>query len=1156
MPTRAPDLDFQSTTTQRVRRALPTPTLLGFAVAVLAIALIAAVSYGALNQSLQAAERVAHTLEVIERLQVQLSAMKDAETGQRGFLLTGDEPYLSPYRTAEASQQPRTRRLQELLADDAQQRERLETLANLSTAKFNELQHTIELYRSGQSEAALALVRTDEGKTSMERIRALVDTMLRAEQMRLGNRQAELQRTTQFSAELSIGGAALLLVLTLLAAAVASREYRLRDDEQWVRASHNELAQQLQGEMRLPVLAERVLSFLARKLRAQVGALYTVELDGSLQRVGAMALSDAGRPTLAPGEGLPGQTARDAMARHITDVPEGYLTVASAVGRATPRELALAPARHDGAVQAVIELGFLHRMDPAGMALLERVSALLAVTVRAARDRGELVRLLEESQRQAEELQSQQEELRVSNEELEQQSRVQRETQVELEMQQTELERVNSQLSLHSQTLEQQKRQLLSSQAELQANAQALEAASRYKSEFLANMSHELRTPLNSSLILSRLLFDNQPGTLTDEQVRYARAIHDANNDLLALINDILDLSKIEAGHADLHAEPVPLPPLLQRLRSLFEAQARHKGLAFEVRSDDDAPAEIETDEQRLGQVLKNLLANAVKFTASGHVHLLVRAGSDGGVRFEVRDTGLGIPQDKQQIIFEAFRQADGGTSRQFGGTGLGLSISRELVHRMGGVIEVDSTPGRGSTFSVELPAVMPQGDTAQEGAGPARAARAAAPSAPVTAVATAAPVGASPADGAPAPTVAPDEVASAPPSGRQVLLAVEDDHDFAEVLRGLIGEMGFDCVVASNGAQALELARTRRPSGVLLDVGLPDVSGLSVLERLKRDPATRHIPVHVVSATDRSPSAMAMGAIGHLVKPALREQLVEAIQRLKDRADANLRRVLVVEDDAALRQNLELLLAAPGVEIVSVGTVARALQALTEGRFDCMVTDLALPDGSGFDLLERMAKNPELPAPPVIVYTGRALSRDDEIQLRRHSRSIIVKGARSPERLLDEVTLFLHSVESSLPGEQQRLLRTARQRDAVLEGRRILLAEDDVRNIFALTSVFEPLGVQLDIARNGREALERLQRPPEVDLVLMDVMMPEMDGLTAMRHIRAMPGGDELPIIALTAKAMADDRQQCLDAGANDYLAKPIDIDRLVSLCRVWMPK
>jgi CheY-like chemotaxis protein len=389
------------------------------------------------------------------------------------------------------------------------------------------------------------------------------------------------------------------------------------------------------------------------------------------------------------------------------------------------------------------------------------------------------------------------------------------------------------------------------------------------------------------------------------------------------------------------------------------------------------------------------------------------------------------------------------------------------------------------------------------------------------------------------------------------MLLAVEDDSRFADVLKRLVEEQGFDCKVAGTGEQALAMARELMPSGILLDVGLPDQSGLAVLERLKRDSRTRHIPVHLVSSHGRSQAAMELGAIGHLVKPAQREQLVEAIRLLEQKLDQPLRRVLVVEDDAAMRSSLQELLAGPQTAITSVGTVAGALQALGTTTFDCMVTDLALPDGSGFDLLERMSASEQLGFPPVIVYTGRALSRDEEIRLRRHSRSIIVKGARSPERLLDEVTLFLHSVEAQLPSEQRRLLDVARSRDSVLEGRCVLLAEDDVRNIFALASVFEPQGVRLEIARNGREAVEKVTAPNNnIDLVLMDVMMPEMDGLEAMRRIRRAPGMAQLPIIALTAKAMADDRQQCLDAGANDYLAKPIDVERLLSLCRVWMPK
>jgi CheY-like chemotaxis protein/CHASE3 domain sensor protein len=1140
----------------RSRAWLPLGTAAAFAMALVAIVLIALATFDATVSTQQASARTKATMETLERLQTLMSGLKDAETGQRGYLLTGAEPYLEPYYGGRAAHAGREQQLRELLAGNARQTERLDVLAQLVPQRMAELEESIERRRAGDAEGAIEMVRSNRGKATMDRIRQLVAAMIADEQAALQQRQAGWEDSSARAARIVLGGALLLLALTLAAAIVAARDHRAREDELWIRAGTTALARQLQGEQRLDQLAERLLALLSRLLDAPLAALYGREADGSLQLLAAQgAARDTLPPRLLPGDGLPAQAAAEGRSLHLRDLPPEHLQgtpqLGSALGRSRPCELMVVPAIHEGQLQAVLELGFLRPVDAAQRELLARAADALAAAVEGARDRSRLEQLLEETRRQAEELQSQEEELRVSNEELEQQSRVLRESQTQLETQQSELERVNGQLALHAGTLERQQHELLASQAELQDQARVLAAASRYKSEFLANMSHELRTPLNSSLILSRLLIDNKPGTLDVEQIRYARAIHDANNDLLALINDILDLSKIEAGRAELHAESVDLAALLQRLRTSFEMTARDKGLQFDAGIEPGTPAAISSDGQRLAQVLKNLLSNAIKFTAQGRVALRLRpsaAFAGGGVRFEVHDTGLGIASEKQQIIFEAFRQADGSTSRQFGGTGLGLSISRELVQRMGGQIAVDSAPGRGSRFSVELPARMPE--QAEE----------AAPAAPAVPIA-AAPMSPPPLPPLPSPPAAPlPPPLPRPADSRRVLLAVEDDSRFADVLQGLVHEAGFDCVVAGSGAQALALARELQPAGVLLDVGLPDVSGLSVLERLKADPATRHIPVHLVSAAERSPVALQMGAIGHVVKPAPREQLVEAIERLRDRADQRPRRLLIVEDDARLRDSLHELLDGPGVEIVTVGTVAAALQALAGSSFDCMVTDLALPDGSGFDLLERMAADPASAFPPVIVYTGRALGRDEETRLRRYSQSIIVKGARSPERLLDEVTLFLHSVESQLPGEQQRLLRAARQRDAVLDGRRILLAEDDVRNIFALSAVFEPLGVTLEIARNGREAVQRLQQPgaPEVDLVLMDVMMPEMDGLAAMRAIRASPAPRlrELPIIALTAKAMSDDRQQCLDAGANDYLAKPIDIDRLVSLCRVWMPK
>ncbi len=1151
---------------RRAQAVVPMTWVAAFSVAVTSVVVIAAVSLSSVDESREAAQRVATTMEAIDRAQRRLTELTEAETGQRGYLLTGEASYLDTYQAAMQTFDGRFVRLRELLHDDPGQIERLDAIAQLSRQKLDEMKHTIELQKAGRHQEALQVVQSDRGKAAMDGVRAAVAALIGEERQRLEDRQQRWQGSSRSASLAALVGAAVLLALTIGVTMLSVREHRRREDELWIRRTHNALGQHLQGDLDEASLATKVLTLLTHALMAPAASLYTVETDGRLRRTAVVGASTAGLPeTLAPGEGWAGQVARDGVAMHLRELPSTHLGAHTTLGHTPAAQVFIAAARHEGRTQGVIELGFLGEMGPVARELIERVSELVGAALHSAQRRRRLEDLLRQTQRQAEELQAQQEELRVSNEELEERGRVLSESQAELETQQAELERVNGQLSQHSRALEQQRAQLLASQAELRHNAQALEATSRYKSEFLANMSHELRTPLNSSLILSRLLVDNKAGTLGPEQVRWAHAIHDANNDLLALINDILDLSKIEAGHADLQAATVSMPELLQRLRAQFEPQARSKGLGFAVEIDAAAPTTLHTDGQRLAQVLKNLLANAMKFTARGDITLALAPVAGGGLRIEVHDTGIGIAADKQQVIFEAFRQADGSTSRLFGGTGLGLSISRELVQRMGGRIEVNSTPGQGSVFAVELPLQMPEQPAvpmAAAGAAPAGSAAVAAlaVATPAAPTAMSAPPSQPPAAGPDAAVAARAPDAAAPPprpsSERRVVLAVEDDADFADVLRDLVQEAGFDCVVATDGQQALQLARELRPAGVLLDVGLPDVSGLSVLERLKRDPATRHIPVHIVSAGDRSQPALQMGAIGHLVKPALREELVRAIEKLRDRAERGPRRLLIVEDDAELRRNLELLLAAPDVAIDTVGTVADAQQALARSTYDCMVTDLALPDASGFELLERMAADSDSAFPPVIVYTGRALTRDEETLLRRHSRSIIVKGARSPERLLDEVTLFLHSVESGLGAEQQRLLKVARQRDGVLDGRRILLAEDDVRNIFALTSVFEPLGVQLEVARNGREALARLQRKPDIDLVLMDVMMPEMDGLTAMRRIRESAAHESLPIIALTAKARTEDRRACLDAGANDYLSKPIDIDRLVSLCRVWMPQ
>jgi CheY-like chemotaxis protein/signal transduction histidine kinase len=734
--------------------------------------------------------------------------------------------------------------------------------------------------------------------------------------------------------------------------------------------------------------------------------------------------------------------------------------------------------------------------------------------------------------------------LRVSNEELEEQGRALRESQVHLEVQQTELEQINSQLEEQAQLLEHQKDELAKAQEVLSARADELQRANEYKSEFLANMSHELRTPLNSTLILAKLLADNNDGNLTAAQVKFAKTITSAGNDLLALINDVLDLSRIEAGKVELAPEKISPAAAVESLVKTFQPSADQRHLRFSWVIEPGVPEQLETDPQRLGQILKNLLSNAFKFTEKGEVALRVFSPQSGSVAFAVRDTGVGIAPHQQEVIFEAFRQADGSIHRKFGGTGLGLSISRDLAALLRGAISVQSALGEGSVFTLTLPLSFKPGapaEAAQSAPKPDPAPKKRAPQTPAAA---------SPQD---------DRNAIAP--GGRVILLVEDDPAFAMILRDLVHEMGFQCVAAASANDGLIAAGQYLPSAIILDVNLPDHSGLGVLDTLKRDPHTRHIPVHMISVSDYKREALELGAVGYALKPAKREELVAALRRLEAKFSQSVRRVLIVEDDARQRESVRQLLSNGDVQITAVARAGEALAHLKSTTFDCVVVDLNLPDLSGYDLLEKMSQQEDVAFPPVIIYTGRALDREEEQRLRRYSKSIIIKDARSPERLLDEVTLFLHQVEAKLPPQHQQMLKTARNRESILEGRRVLIVEDDVRNVFALSSVLEPKGITVVIARNGREALDVLTRcsheaAAHIDLVLMDIMMPEMDGLTAMREIRKRGEWKNLPIIALTAKAMADDHDRSLAAGANDYIAKPLDVEKLLSLVRVWMPK
>ncbi len=1140
------------------RRLLARNVALPLALATLSAALfIALIVYLVrANATVEQTDRVITRAYAIQKLDL------DMESAFRGFMLSGDERFLEPFNAAAPQLRAEQVRLHELTPNPMQ----LDRLTRIEA-----LQQAWDAWAAGHVEArrrdpAYALgARSGEGLRMKQAIRDHFEEFIAVERRARLDRVNEVNRNT-------IWLVGLFVVLMIGVGAVVAwrgrrellglsetfgraldeqqRQARTLQAQAWLREGQSLLSERLGREQQIEGVGRAALEALSQYVGLAVGAVYLAEPGGGFTRVATWGWAPEAEglgERVPEGRSLLAECAQRRRAISLDQLPPGYLRVNSGLGEAAPRGVVLAPVEHEGRLVGVLEAGFLRPIESRDLEMFDAVGDVFGASLESARYRHRLQDALEESQQLNEELQVQQEELRTANEELEEQSRALKESQAHLESQQAELEQTNLQLSEQAERLEAQRDELRQARGELEERATDLERASRYKSEFLANMSHELRTPLNSSLILAKLLADNPQDNLSAEQVQFAQSIYSAGNDLLNLINDILDIAKVEAGRLEMRPEITPVAALAEGVRSMFLPQAQRKGLALELQVAPDVPNTLFTDRQRVEQILRNLLGNAVKFTERGSVELHVKRSGEDQVAFEVRDSGIGIDPSQQALIFEAFSQADGTVSRRFGGTGLGLSISRDLARLLGGSITVASTPGVGSTFTVTLPT---------EYSGPSELALPppAQPPAPLPPVPVARP-DEEPAAGPRPPAFEDDRDALA--DGRRTVLVVEDDEPFARILLDLAHELGYRCIVAHHADDGVDLARRHVPDAVLLDMRLPDDSGLSVLQRLKEDPRTRHLPVHVISVDDREETALHLGAIGYARKPASREQLQEVFSRLESKLSQKVKRVLVVEDDPRQQESVKRLIGDGDVDVVVVSGGRQALDALEQSVFDCMVIDLKLPDMSGQELLRRMASGESRSFPPVIVYTGRNLTRDEEAELLRYSRSIIIKGARSPERLLDEVMLFLHKVENQLSAERQTMLRTARNRDRALEGRRILVVDDDMRNVFALTSALEHKGAQVDAARNGREALDKLHAQPDAfDLVLMDIMMPEMDGYAATREIRRVPHWQKLPVIAVTAKAMKDDQQRCLDAGANDYLSKPIELERLFSLLRVWMPK
>jgi HAMP domain-containing protein/CheY-like chemotaxis protein/signal transduction histidine kinase len=908
-------------------------------------------------------------------------------------------------------------------------------------------------------------------------------------------------------------------------------------EQDWLKTNLARFTGMLQGQRDLTTVGRMLLSELAPLVNAQQGVIYQMETEESAGMVLLSAFAGDGHDghlrRLQVGEGLVGQCSAEKRRMLITDMPEHTVPIRSGLFEAVPRNVIVLPVLFEDRVKAVIELASLSNFTALQLAFLDQLTSSIGIVLNSIEATMQTEGLLKQSQQLATELQTQQKELQQTNEQLAQKAQ-------QLAEQNVEVERKN-------QEIEQARRAL-------EEKAKELALTSKYKSEFLANMSHELRTPLNSILVLGQQLSDNPDGNLTPKQVEFSRTIHGAGTDLLNLISDILDLSKIESGTVSVEAEEVFFASMLDTVARPFRHEAENRHLDFEVNSDPHLARSLVTDSKRLQQVLKNLLSNAFKFTEQGGVRLSVSKAQNGWsedhpilakaasvVAFEVSDTGIGIPYDKQRIIFEAFQQADAGTSRKYGGTGLGLAISRELASLLGGEIQLRSAPSKGSIFTLYIPQTY-VGPTASRPESDGRRYSSISPLQLATTGVSELPVERVPDD---RDNLQPDDA---------VLLIVEDDVHYARVLCDLSHDKGFKVLVATRGADALALVREYHPTAVSLDVFLPDMLGWTVLNHLKQNPATRHIPVQMLTLDEDRHHGLARGAFAFVHKPTTPEGLEAALGRIKEYATARRKRLLVVEDNPAEQFSIKELLGHDDIDMTVVANGTEALATIHEQAFDCVVLDLRLPDMSGFEVLDQLRDSPALNDLPVVVFTGKDLSPEEDARLRTLARSVVVKGVESPERLLDETALFLHRVVTDLPADKQKMLDRLHRSDDALVGRKVLVVDDDVRNIFALSSVLERRGMKVLTAGTGREAVAMLETTPDLAIVLMDIMMPEMDGYETMQVIRQNPSFRRLPIIALTAKAMKGDREKCLEAGASEYLAKPVNTDQLLSALRTWL--
>lgn len=1181
----------------------------GFGVSLLLLIVSSVLSYLSIQNLIISSMWLDHTNTVILRSEEIVSALKDAETGQRGYIITRDPVYLEPYQGAYQRTANAISDLKKLTADNADQQTNCLKLQRDVDKRFNYLRASIQRIDNGLKYDSTAF---NDGRMAMDEVRLNVKAIQSIENNLLQQRTDQLRRISGITPVIIVIAALLAVLITVyffrrlsgaytdkalltqqleqketeianrieiinrVATQIAAGDYNVRLSEEqndslgnvatainkmalnldasftslqqkdWLQTGRAELAVKLAGEKTVEQLATDFVSFLARYSNCLSGVVYLGSREDQLQLKAAygIAAADAEKSSLPQ---MAADCFRQQQEIFISDIDENLVSMFGG-GKLKPRQLILFPVLFQQKVSGVVELSTVDRFSEQHLTFFKTVAADAGVTFNMAENRKRIMELLEETQAQSEELQVQHRELESINAELETQTEKLQTSEEELRVQQEELMETNQELEERSRMLEEKNQLVLMRNMEIQKKSEELALSTKYKSEFLANMSHELRTPLNSILLLSRLLKENADGNLSKDQTEYAAVIQSSGNGLLQLIDEILDLSKIESGKLQLEYENVAVSSITEGMNMLFAPLAKEKNIAFNIQLTDDVPEFIQTDKLRLEQVLKNLLSNALKFTNRGKVELQVSMSDSSNklIQFMVTDTGIGIPEDKQYLIFEAFQQADGSTRRKFGGTGLGLSISRQLAHLLGGEIYLQSEPGKGSVFTFTVP--VAEGLVVQEEKIEAAD----------TAVAEADKNSSRSSSGfipGYITDIIPDELPDDRDNirtGDSVLLVVEDDPAFAKALIDMVRQKGYKAVHIVRGDKVAEAAKMYNVAGILLDIQLPVKDGITVMQELKNNRSTRPIPVHIMSSYQLRKESIAEGAIDFLQKPAAFEQMNAVLEKIEKAIKADTKKVLIVEDNNYHARALADFLATSGVAPEITANINDSIEALKKEEAGCVILDMGVPGQAGYNMLEAIKSHREIETIPIIIFTGKSLSRTEEQRILKYADAVIIKTAQSYQRILNEVNLFIHVMEKDKL-RQASAMGLGRV-DDVLKGKTVLVTDDDVRNIFALNKVLEKYQMKVLTATDGKEALQVLEANPSTNIVLIDIMMPEMDGYEAIRRIRSKREWKNLPVIAVTAKAMTGDRSKCIEAGASDYISKPVDTDQLISLMRVWL--